>query len=1338
MGCFHLKTFLCCSVFLAAPGFSDETINITSNANSGAGSLREAIETINAAVGTDTYNLVFSTNMTISLSSPLPILNIVSSGGAALTNTININTVTPQTVVINGNGSGTNPIFLITSGALSLNQLTLSNGSAIGGDGAGNNGLGTGSGGGAMGAGGALFVGSTATVTVTDCNFSSNTAQGGAGGSSTGPLVAAVGGGGGGGMWEGNGGLPVANGSSQAGGAGGGGINSQGSDSSGLSGGAGGSNFGTGGSVNGGAGGFGGGGGGSNSVTSGSPSDGGAGGFGGGGGGSGGSAGSVGSLVLAGAGGFGGGGGGGGRDVGGSNASRGGAGGGGGGGGGAGASLVISGLGGNSGIGVSGGQGGNDTAGNGGGGGGGAGAGGAIFVQSGGTLSIVNTVDTVFSSNSVSGGAAGTNPSPGTRVAAAGGAGGADIGIAGALTFTISNGATQSLNSTSGGTSYQSSDGIIVTGPSSPAGTLAFGSGTSASYTTTLLSNLATLSVNAAGQLGSGDITMDTTGGTLSTSGTITIANNIALNGTSGNFGTILSTGTATASGVISGAAADGLTVGGSGTIILSNSSNSYSNGTRMIGGTLQIGANANLSTDTTTSVSVINSSTLKISAPIVMARPMPISSGQTLTINTNSSNLTNSGGITGATGGLTKIGAGTLILSGTNTYGGTTTVSVGTLQPGAVNGLSANSLVTVADGATLDLNDFSNIIGDLSGAGSVTLGTGTLTLGGNNSSNLFSGTIGTGTGGITKTGSGTFTLSGNNTYTGLTTVAAGRISMNGQIAGAVTVMDGATLGGTGTISGLVTVDGTLSPGDSIGSLTISDDLILNSGSTTVIEIDPMQSPSNSSIVLTGGGTATIQAGATLELSVASAPTSGDTFTILLAAGGGSVEGTWTLEQPPGYTFSSIYSESAVILLFGSLSPVTTPTIPTTGLSGNDLSVANYLNSLASTSSISPIISLLSSLSPTALAEALNSISPSRNAFTTSVSQTTALTGSRLLSSRMADQRILRHLMQNQSELAAFYERASAGDGLWAMSDLPVPLSYRCPRNSEQAPSSDKPPRKNENKYSFWVDGIGEFIHQDAENENPSFHAAIWGAFVGADYYGIDAAMVGGSFGYANDSIKDAGNAGKGDIDCYVASAYGTGYFGDGYLELSLSGAYNRFTNERHVVFTGYDATAKSAHFGWQLEQHLSLGYDYALRNWVLEPFFTFDAATNFEDGYDEHGGGELNMEQQAHTSSLMQFQLGSNFYQSWRKEWGLLFLRETLSYIYQKAINAGNVNASIVGAPNTFAVVSSNSVNNLFSPAFEIFYRSNNNAFGSLTYQGQFNGKYQMNEVMIQAGYFF
>ncbi len=76
-----------------------------------------------------------------------------------------------------------------------------------------------------------------------------------------------------------------------------------------------------------------------------------------------------------------------------------------------------------------------------------------------------------------------------------------------------------------------------------------------------------------------------------------------------------------------------------------------------------------------------------------------------------------------------------------------------------------------------------------------------------------------------------------------------------------MTVSSGATLGGTGTITKDITINGTLAPGNSIGTINLVGAQILASGSTTAIELNPT---TNDLVNVTG--TMMIDMGTTLQL----------------------------------------------------------------------------------------------------------------------------------------------------------------------------------------------------------------------------------------------------------------------------------------------------------------------------------------------------------------------------------------------------------------------------------------------------------------------------------------
>ena len=409
-------------------------LTVTSLADSGAGTLRAAIQNNVSHTGGGTGNdtIMFSRTIdggTIGLTT---FLNDASVAGPSAfrfsqDDTLVIDGETGLTRGITIARASSTPFrifYVYPTVSLTLKGLTLSGGVAQGGKG-GDTGGGSGGGGGAAGLGGAIF--NQGTVTIIDSTLTGNLAQGGNGGSAYSGSTAP--GAGGGGMA--GGGVSISRGIGDGGA--GGPINGGPPNSSSIGGGSG-SN-----------GGFGGGGSGGYAYNIGfaKPGRGYLGGFGGGGGGAGEVVNSPGlfSDTLSfgnggGSGGFGGGGGGGSAATGFPNPPA--PGGYGGGFGGSGASR---------------------TNGGGGGGGGGAGMGGAVF-NAGGTVFITNST---LTGNSANGGSAGSgvddnNGSPGYAQ------GGALFSYNGAIEVTNSTFSQNTISSTSPYAAYQNGRDIFVLG----------------------------------------------------------------------------------------------------------------------------------------------------------------------------------------------------------------------------------------------------------------------------------------------------------------------------------------------------------------------------------------------------------------------------------------------------------------------------------------------------------------------------------------------------------------------------------------------------------------------------------------------------------------------------------------------------------------------------------------------------------------------------------------------------------------------------------------------------------------------------------------------------------
>ena len=357
-------------------------------------------------------------------------------------------------------------------------------------------------------------------------------------------------------------------------------------------------------------------------------------------------------------------------------------------------------------------------------------------------------------------------------------------------------------------------------------------------------------------------------------------------------------------------------TKSGDGTL-LSSGANTYTGDTIISAGTLQLGAAAviaNASAVTVNGTFDLNDYNETIS-DLSGSGTVDLGSATLTTIQYNST--TYSGGITG-TGSLKKYGGGVLTLSGSTDFTGGITIQVGTLQLGANNVIGDTNPITFADTdifihkATLDLNDYSDTVGTITANytdAKILLGSGGLTINqANGADTSFKGIISE-TGTFTKSGAGALTLTNSNTYTGLTTITAGTLTLDQ----AGTTTTGQVIKDTNAV---IVNGGTLDLADdteTVGALTLTDGSLTGTGNTIV------------------GTSYTLNTG------------DGDTFTASAILGGSanltkSEAGTTILSGANTYTGTTTVS-GGILSVSGSLTSVSINNSATLTVSGalNDL-----------------------------------------------------------------------------------------------------------------------------------------------------------------------------------------------------------------------------------------------------------------------------------------------------------------------------------------------------------------------------------------------------------------
>ena len=282
--------------------------------------------------------------------------------------------------------------------------------------------------------------------------------------------------------------------------------------------------------------------------------------------------------------------------------------------------------------------------------------------------------------------------------------------------------------------------------------------------------------------------------------------------------------GTSTFNGVIqSGAGTVGVTVSGTGTMVLAGS-NTYTGPTTISSGTLQIGSGgASGSINGTSSVTDNSLLTFDVSGTTTLSAAV-------------------SGG-----GGLSQITSSLLIVTGSNTYTGPTTISNGTLQIGS--GGTAGS------------------INNTSGIG----GNGTLAYDLSNPTTLSFAL--TGSIGLRQLGSGVLILAAGNTYTGATNIASGSTLQigNGGTTGSINSNSSVTDNGLLVFdisSGTTTVGNFISGSGGLTQMGTNNTLRITDGNSytgpTTISAGTIQTAA--ATALGNSSTVSINSGAVLDL----------------------------------------------------------------------------------------------------------------------------------------------------------------------------------------------------------------------------------------------------------------------------------------------------------------------------------------------------------------------------------------------------------------------------------------------------------------------------------------
>ncbi|HEY6517823.1 MAG TPA: autotransporter domain-containing protein [Roseiarcus sp.] len=602
--------------------------------------------------------------------------------------------------------------------------------------------------------------------------------------------------------------------------------------------------------------------------------------------------------------------------------------------------------------------------------------------------------------------------------------------------------------------------------------------------------------------------------------------------------------------GVISGEGE--LTKVGAGTLIL-GSTNTYAGGTLVDGGTLGLAANDALGTGP---VAMQPGTTLQFEASgIVVENGIALNANATVDTGSNADGIS---GVISGSGALTKIGSGSLILAGANTYAGGTLLDEGTL--GIIsNGALGSGALAMAPGTILQFE-----ADGLTLPNAIVLNADPIVDTGSNTDTI-SGVI-SGAGSLDKIGSGTLILTAASTYTGPTDVQEGTLGLRGSLASTVTVESGATLGGTGSVGGLVANSGaTVAPGvlGRYATFTVTGEASFAAGSTFAININP--AGQNDKLATTGK---TTLSGGTVAVSGAGGTYLPSTRYTLLTAQDG-VSGTFSSLSTSGDLATLVFID------------------PQLSYDADDV----YLGF-----AVKPFVSAAQTPNQAAAALALQAQPAGSPLYNALISQTApgALSAFNALSGEV-----------HASAVGAAFDdtrlpREAVLDRLAESYDAPSPSSAK----TVQTYGFSTPTHV----YSAWAQGFDSWGHLGGNGNSATVGNNIGGFILGADATLYGRYRLGVAGGYANSNISDPSRGSTGNISAAYVGLYGGASFDALQLRGGAFYANNHYGLDRIVSFPGFYQWAGSGYGGDTAEVFGEAGWRVA----IAAPFVSAAAVEPF------------------------------------------------------------------------------------------------------------------------------
>jgi len=417
--------------------------------------------------------------------------------------------------------------------------------------------------------------------------------------------------------------------------------------------------------------------------------------------------------------------------------------------------------------------------------------------------------------------------------------------------------------------------------------------------------------------------------------------------------------------------------------------------------------------------------------------------------------------------------------------------------------------------------------------------------------------------------------------FTGATNVAGGRLIVNGSLAGSNVLLSfngSGVLGGDGTVGGIWAAGGSVSPGNGIGTLHVTNNVIFGVGSIYQVEANV----AGQSDKIVAGGTGTINGGSVQVLAGMGNYAPATTYTILTAAGGRSGAFDTVTSNLAFLDPSLSYDPTNVYLTLTR----NNTSFAAVGITPNQIATGGAVDGLAFGN---PVYNAVLNLSSVQARSAFDQLSGEIHASARTV--------------MVEDSRFARD--------AALDRLRAAFDDVGAVR---MPVMAYTDGGPMLAPATT-------DRIALWARGFGAWGTIAGDGNAATLKRDIGGFFAGADGLITEAIRLGVLGGYSHSSFRVAERASSARSDNYHLGVYGGSHWGDLAVRSGAALTWHDISTSRSVVFPGFVDSLTGQYTARTAQIFGDIGYAVRAGQLGFEPFANLAYVNVASGAFTEKGG---------------------------------------------------------------------------------------------------------------------